>query len=149
MHKKVNIDQYYKKIEMFFYNKHLSSEDIEDLTQESICRIYESMKRFNHKSTISTWIYSICKNVYYEHIRRGKIIKEIYVESPFIDREISRIEINILLDRLPTKLKLIYDKKYKLGQTISEISRELEIPEGTIKYYIYEIKEFLKLSFKE
>lgn len=148
MHKDFNIEKYNKKIKLYFTNKNLTNEDIEDLTQETICRIYESLNRFSYRSSISTWIYAICKNVYYEYIRKSKTIEELNVESVFIDDETSRIEINILLERLPKRLKLIYDKRYQLGMTIKEISRELNIPQGTVKYYIYEIKKFLKLKYE-
>lgn len=139
-----DINIYIKKIKYFFQSKNLSREDIEDLTQESICRIYENLHRFKGKSSISTWIYSICRNVLYEKYKKSKKVKTLEFEPSVTDTENDKIELDLVLSKMPNYLKRVYDRKYRLNMKIKEISVDLSIPEGTIKYYIHLIKEYLK-----
>ncbi len=143
----IDISLYIKKIKYFFQAKNISREDIEDLTQESICRVYENIHKFNGNSSISTWIFSICKNVLYESYRKSPNVSSLEFEPAIKDTDKEKIELDIILSKMPGYLKRVYDRKYRLNMKIKEISAELNIPEGTIKYYIHQIKEYLKLNY--
>lgn len=44
----------------------------EELTQETFYNILKSFYRFREDSSVTTWIYSIAKNVYFKWVRKNK-----------------------------------------------------------------------------
>ncbi len=52
-----------------FTNSH---DEAEDLTQEVFVRLFKSLPRFNRKSELKTWIFSIAKKVAIDHYRKRK-----------------------------------------------------------------------------
>lgn len=46
------------------------SSDAEDIVQEVFLRVLQSWKRFNHKSSSKTWLWSITKNCIKEQLRK-------------------------------------------------------------------------------
>lgn len=48
--------------------------DAEDIAQEVFIELYKSLKKFNHKSTFSTWVYRIASNKSLDHLRsQGRV----------------------------------------------------------------------------
>ena len=54
--------------------------------------------------------------------------------------------VEMIIEYLPPLLKQVYEKKYVQNTKIREIAAELSIPEGTVKYYLYLIRKYLKES---
>ncbi|MFI8684856.1 RNA polymerase sigma factor [Rossellomorea sp. NPDC077527] len=48
--------------------------DAEDLTQEVFIRVLHHFSRYNHQSSIKTWILSIAKHVAIDHYRKKKFV---------------------------------------------------------------------------
>lgn len=137
--------KYQDKIKRFFKKNQLSFQDIEDLTQESLCRIFESIHNFKNRSSLNTWVYSICKYVLFDFFKRKK--KMIYhLEEQYISvaENSDSISNQFDIEKLPAYLRVIYKKKYRQNMKIWEISKEMSIPQGTVKYYLYKIRNILK-----
>ena len=134
-----------ERIRGFFRREQLRSDVIDDLTQEVLCRLFESAGRFRGESSPGTWIYGYCRNVLYEYFRR---------ERKFLPLEIDPVssapdpwDLAVLRSReekLPSRLRQIYEKKYRQGKKIREIAAELSLPEGSVKYYLYEIRKRMR-----
>ena len=135
---------YEHKINLFFRQKQLSREEREDLTQEVLCRLYESISRYQGKSSLATWIFSVCRYTLYEYYRKNHYNLDIDYYEPMVQDKTESIHYEIIVEKLPPSLKIIYNKKYRLNMTIREISRELAVPEGTVKYRLYEIRKRLR-----
>ena len=135
---------YEKRIGLFFSRHNLSSEEREDLKQESLCRIYESISNFKGSSSLGTWIFSICKNVLYEFFRNKKKLIQLDNYEIEVPDKTDYIVIEILVQNLPEYLKPVYQRKYKQNLKIKDIARELSMAEGTVKYYIHLIKKHLR-----
>ncbi|TYS78172.1 RNA polymerase sigma factor [Rossellomorea aquimaris] len=56
---------------LYFTNSHT---DAEDLTQETFIKVFKSYNRFEHRSSINTWILSIARRTAVDHYRKRKII---------------------------------------------------------------------------
>lgn len=56
--------------------------DAEDLTQEVFIRVLHHLSRYNHQSSIKTWILSIAKHVAIDHYRKKKFVS-IFKDSFF------------------------------------------------------------------
>ena len=138
------------RITRFFQKEQLSRETVEDLTQEVLCRCYESNSRFRGTSAPGTWIYAICRNVLYEYFRKKKTIGNINEFQLSVgdktEQLMSEIDLERARENLPSHLKVIYEKKYILHLKIREIAQDLSLPEGTIKYYLFVLRrEFKRL----
>jgi RNA polymerase sigma-70 factor (ECF subfamily) len=56
---------------LYFTN---SSNDAEDLTQETFIKVFRHYDAFQHKSSVKTWIFSIAKNIAIDYFRKKKTI---------------------------------------------------------------------------
>lgn len=136
--------RYEKRIHQFFKSHQLTTEEAEDLKQEALCRVYESISRFRGTSSLGTWIYGICRNVLYEHRRKNtRTVPILEYEIPVPDKT-DYIDFTSLVDSLPDYLKPVYDRRFRMDMKIREIARQLSMPEGSVKYYIFLIKKHLR-----
>lgn len=135
---------YESKIFRFYTGQNLTKEEAEDLQQETLCRIYESLPGFRGVSSLGTWIYSICKNVLFEHRRKQfRTVPLGETEIPVPDKT-EYIDFQTMVDSLPHYLKPIYMRRFKLYMPVKEIALQLNMPEGTVKYYLHLIRKQLK-----
>ncbi|WP_075602511.1 RNA polymerase sigma factor [Saccharicrinis aurantiacus] len=63
------INSYKEKVINICYSYCNNQHDAEDIAQEVFIELYKSMKKFNHKSTFSTWIYRIASNKSLDFLR--------------------------------------------------------------------------------
>lgn len=142
--------EYNRVIRAYFERRCRSPEDAEDLVQEASCAIISGYARFSHRSSLSTWIYAICRNVYYNHqYRSNRQQKAIFALSNTYEAqqkafEQTALEIRIELDKLSQPDKALYSLFYVQGKTISQIARVIGKPEGTVKYLLYRLRKKIK-----
>lgn len=136
-----------RTIRGYFSARMVAPQDLDDLTQEVFCRIYESLDRFRGESTLSTWIYSICRHVLYDFNRKKARFLSVEVPEIPIDDGLEKVELEILVEALPSYLRHVYERKYRRGMKIREIAEDLSLPEGTVKYYLFQIRERLKAIY--
>ena len=159
------VSAYQKKVFNIAFRMIGNLEDASDVSQEVFVKVYKSMKDFRGQSSFSTWIYRITVNVCMDELRKAKNKKVIYIDEDIrtddgeMKREIeddapgpeSIIEglelkqvvsdaINALLPdhRVVLVLRDIQDFSYE------EISRILNIPQGTVKSRINRARLILK-----
>lgn len=136
--------KYESKILRFYSGQNLTREESEDLKQETLCRIYESLPGFRGASSLGTWIYGICRNVLFEHRRRRIRTVPIGDEEIPVPDKTDYIDFQSLVDSLPQYLKPIYMRRFKLDMPVKEIADQLLMPEGTVKYYLHQIRKHLR-----
>ncbi|GAA0329682.1 RNA polymerase sigma factor SigX [Bacillus carboniphilus] len=56
---------------LYFTN---SKSEAEDLTQDTFIKVFKTYKKFQQKSTIKTWIFSIARHVAIDHYRKKKML---------------------------------------------------------------------------
>ena len=120
---------------------------MEDLTQEVLCAVLSSYKRFNGRSSETTWVYGICKNVLFNYLYRQRRSHDLIRKLSQNEPERSSFELFALRwagDRLsPPQKKLFYDF-YRDATPVRSIAAQLEVPEGTVKYRLYTLRQELK-----
>lgn len=127
-----------------------SSEAAKDLTQEVFLRAYKSIRRFEQRSSIKTWLYRIAYNTSMAYLSREKKSAERESESNTeqVDDSYKNNNIRIYLEKIIGMLKPDYravimlyyydDLKYE------EIADALNCPVGTVKIRLYRAKYELK-----
>ncbi|MGL5414329.1 MAG: RNA polymerase sigma factor [Clostridium sp.] len=141
-------DRIYNLAKLYTRNETLS----QDITQETLIKIYRYLDNFKGDSSIYTWIYKItintCKTMCirekkYSNIENVEFIKEEGYEEKVIE---SLEEGHLLeaLEKLKKEYKTVLYLYYYEHLKVKEISEVLEKKEGTIKTWLKRGKDALE-----
>jgi len=120
-----------------------SSEEAEDIVQETFVRVYQHRQSFNFKHCFSTWIYTIALNLARNELRKRKKFKFFEIS------EMQGNEKEFAVDaKIPSRLPQVLDKairglpeKYRIAFILrdveempyEEVAKVLGVPLGTVK----------------
>jgi RNA polymerase sigma factor (sigma-70 family) len=143
-----------------------NKEDRKDLAQDIYLKAYKNLPGFRFGSKLSTWIAQIAYNTCLDHVRKKKLV----LQDNFDDddtEELPRININNSLSSEPNAgifkkelagiLKMEIDKLSPIHKTLitlyhneemsyEEIAQVTQLPEGTLKSYLFRARKALKNS---
>src|ERR1700744_4419152 len=85
------VDRYQAKVFSIIYGILRNHNDAEDIAQQVFAKIYFSIKNFDFRSSLLTWIYKITVNECYDYLRKKRVRKLVY-ESDFSEEDANRIE---------------------------------------------------------
>ncbi len=85
------VDRYQAKVFSIIYGILRNRNDAEDIAQQVFAKIYFSIKNFDFRSSLLTWIYKITVNECYDYLRKKRVRKLVY-ESDFTAEESLRLE---------------------------------------------------------
>ena len=120
------------------------SQEADDIAQDALVRAYVASGSFLGLSKFSTWLFRIAYNCYIDRCRKIKP-ETIQPDSPQAldipatdetDAAFKYQQLYMALDRLPEKEKASIILHYFEDRSIKEIASILEIPPGTVKYYL-------------
>src|SRR5260370_3754721 len=103
--------------------------DTEDIGQQVFAKVYFSIRKFDFRSSLITWIYKITVNECYDYLRKKKVRKLVY-ESDLSEDEVRRVENSEpAIDRKPPVDADLARRDYlmKLLSKVSEEDRRLFI----------------------
>lgn len=126
----------------------------EDLTSETFLAAIKSLSRFEGRSDIKTWLFSIARHKWYEHLRKEKSVvsiddlienyisdeyepDELLVQTDMINR------ISELLEKENTRTRDIVMLRIE-GYSFYEIAKRYEISEGSARVIDFRTKKKLK-----
>ncbi|HEV2385958.1 MAG TPA: sigma-70 family RNA polymerase sigma factor [Candidatus Acidoferrales bacterium] len=132
------------------------SEDAEDVAQQVFVKAYFSLRRFDHRSKFSTWLYKIAVNECWNHLRKKKARPLVYA-SDLSEEQSERLEetgqpadtidpedaarlhdlVEWLLSHLDEKDRLMLVLKEMQGFSIEEISELLHLNPNTVKVRLF------------
>ena len=133
-----------------------NEEDRQDLIQEIMIQVWQSIHRYNNQFKISTWFYRISLNVAISFYRKSttrankyKMLSEQTAQIPIEDKTADEIQLN-LLEQFISELKEI-DKGlmilYLEDKSHAEIAEILGISISNVGTKIGRIKNRLKTQF--
>ena len=153
------VKQYEKPVYHFLFKMTQNVEDAEDLTQETLLKIYRKINKYNSTFKFSTWVFAIAKNTAYDWMRKNKnrellIINDTEnlfepisikkVDSPEYEAKSGIIDLKKAMDKIRPVYKSVLDLFYIQGFSYKEIASIHQIPVNTVKTYIYRAKLILK-----
>ena len=124
----------------------------DDIAQDALVRAYVASGSFLGLSKFSTWLFRIAYNCYVDHHRKPRLetvssdTKQA-LSVPATDETDSGFKHQRLyqaLESLPEKEKASLVLHYFDDRSIKEISSILQIPQGTVKYYLSTGRNHLK-----
>lgn len=129
-----------------------NEDDQKDLVQDIYLKAYKNLPSFQFKSKLSTWIANIAYNTTVNYLQK-KRIPIIEIENNFAitgNPELETIKteaveiLNAEIGKLPPLYKtliILYHLEELPNKEIAEITN---LPEGTIKSYLYRARKILK-----
>lgn len=133
-----------------------NEDDQKDLMQDIYLKAYQNLSSFQFKSKLSTWIANIAYNTTINYLQKRKIpvigiantIEEKFIatenpESATIKTEAVEI-LNAAIAKLPPLYKTLITLYHLEELPNKEISEITNLPEGTIKSYLYRARIILK-----
>lgn len=136
--------------------------DREELCQDVFLKVYNSLGTFSFQSKLSTWIASIAYRHALNHLRGKKmkmtdlpsddsaavVISSETPESVAAETDLNE-HIRALIDRLPDQYRTIITLYHLEEMSYAEIGAIMELPEGTVKSYLFRARTILKEHVKK
>src|SRR6201995_3967826 len=85
------VERYQSKVFSIIFGILRNRNDAEDIAQQVFAKIYFSIKNFDFRSSLLTWIYKITVNECYDYLRKKRVRKLVY-ESDFSSDDTLRME---------------------------------------------------------
>ena len=126
----------------------------EDLTSETFLSAIKSLPNFKGNSDIKTWLFSIARYKWYEHLRKEKHdiglddLTQLYIastndfESAMVCKEISD-RILFLLEKESERVRNILKMRIE-GYSFYEIAQKYDISENTARVIDFRAKKKIK-----
>ncbi|MGH9664709.1 MAG: RNA polymerase sigma factor, partial [Bryobacteraceae bacterium] len=157
------VERYQAKVFSIIYGILRNHNDAEDIAQQVFAKIYFSIKNFDFRSSLLTWIYKITVNECYDYLRKKRVRKLVY-ESDFSEEDSLRMEnsepamdqrapidetlarrdlVTKLLEKVsPEDRNLILLKEVE-GHSVEELSAMTGMNENTIKVKLFRTRQKL------
>ena len=133
-----------------------NEDDQKDLVQDIYLKAYQNLSSFQFKSKLSTWIANIAYNTTVNHLQKRKI-SIIEIETTTQDNfiihdnpELTTIKteeleiLNTAIAKLPPLYQTLITLYHLEELSNKEIAEITDLPEGTIKSYLYRARKSLK-----
>jgi RNA polymerase sigma-70 factor (ECF subfamily) len=127
----------------------------EDIMITAFMKVFQNLKKFEHKGSFEGWIRRIMINECISYIRVQKkttFIEDIhFTEEKYnnIESQFSVEDIQFLIDSLPDGYKMIFNLYAIEGYKHHEIAQMLGISEGTSKSQLSHARQLLQHNIKK
>lgn len=148
------IKQYQRLVEHMVARLIDNDEDREELCQDVFLKVYESLGSFKFDSRLSTWIATIAYRRSINFLKKTKkraleddLDSVEYAEGisdgSVEDQDYAKF-IRNLIDRMPVPYKTVLTLYHLDGFSYPEIVEIMNMPEGTVKNYLFRARARLK-----
>lgn len=143
--------KYAKTVYGFLLTKTQNPDLAEELTQETFYQAVKSIKNFKGKSSVSTWLCGIAKNLWYEYMRKQKNqvsleeASEIAVNSVEEDffKAWSNMKVLKVLHKLKEPMREVMYLRLIGNLTFRQIGEIMDKSENWARVTYYRGKEFI------
>ncbi len=121
------VERYQSKVFSIVHGIVRQRNDVEDISQQVFAKVYFSLRNFDFRSSLITWIYKITVNECFDYLRKKKVRKLVY-ESDMSEDESRRVENSApSVDRAPAADTSLARRDYivKLMEKVSGEEKEL------------------------
>jgi RNA polymerase sigma-70 factor (ECF subfamily) len=137
-----------------------STADAEDLAQDIMCEALAGLKKSSHIENLDAWYWTLARNRLCVYLRKKKYnaapIEEfggiIAPDTSPCDAIIGaedNARLNAALSRLSAIHRKVIVAFYLRGESIAQIARRLNVPEGTVKRRLHDARNDARKGFDE
>jgi len=157
------VERYQSKVFSIIHGIVRQRNDIEDIAQQVFAKVYLSLRSFDFRSSLITWIYKITVNECFDYLRKRKVRRLVYesdlsedevrrVENtdPAIERQISadsslaqRDYVLKLLTRVSEEERNLLILKEVEGFSVEELAAKTGMNENTVKVKLFRARQKL------
>lgn len=133
--------------------------DLEDVCQEVFMVVHRKLPEFEHRGTLRTWIFAICRRVAHTHRNRAHRRREVMSDAPLeiaitaiqsvnTERKQRLDQLDSVLNRLTEAKRLVY-VLYEIEQlSMTEIAEMVGCPLHTAFSRLYAARRQVESAFK-
>src|SRR6476469_7384431 len=157
------VERYQSKVFSIIHGIVRQRNDVEDIAQQVFAKVYLSIKSFDFRSSLITWIYKITVNECFDYLRKRKVRKLVY-ESDLSEDEVRRVEnteppgdrqpladadlarrdyVLKLLTRVSEEERMLLLLKEVQGYSVEELAAQTGMNENTIKVKLFRARQKL------
>jgi RNA polymerase sigma-70 factor, ECF subfamily len=143
-------------------------DDVEDVVQQVFLKVFVSLKRFDHRSAFSTWLYKVSVNECWDYLRKRKVRPLMY-ESDLSEDQVSRLDgvasaerppenpseraeardlLERMLEKLPDEDRQLLVLKEVEGFSVQELAEMLDLNVNTVKVRLFRSRARLMDVYK-
>lgn len=157
------VDRYQAKVFSIIYGILRNRNDAEDIAQQVFAKIYFSIKNFDFRSSLLTWIYKITVNECYDYLRKKRVRKLVYEsdfssedslrmensepatdQAPAVDHRLAQHDLIIkLLSKISEEDRSLILLKEVEGHSVEELAEMTGMNENTIKVKLFRARQKL------
>ena len=157
------VERYQAKVFSIIHGIVRQRNDVEDIAQQVFAKVYVSIRNFDFRSSLITWIYKITVNECFDYLRKRKVRKLVY-ESDLSEDEVRRVEnsepsvnrqtpadsslaqrdyVAKLLGRVSEEERMLLMLKEVEGYSVEELAERTGMNENTIKVKLFRARQKL------
>src|SRR5450432_150304 len=157
------VEKYQSKVFSIIHGIVRQKNDVEDIAQQVFAKVYFSIRNFDFRSSLITWIYKITVNECFDYLRKKKVRKLVY-ESDLSEDEVRRVEnsepsvdrqpsadstlarrdyVVKLLTRVSEEERMLLMMKEVEGHSVEELASMTGMNENTIKVKLFRARQKL------
>src|SRR5689334_21234813 len=157
------VERYQAKVFSIIYGILRNRNDAEDIAQQVFSKIYFSIKNFDFRSSLLTWIYKITVNECYDYLRKKRVRKLVYEsdfseedaqrmqntdaavdQGPAVDSRLAQKDLLVkLLAKLSAEDRSLLLLKEVEGHSVEELAQMTGMNENTIKVKLFRARQKL------
>lgn len=157
------VERYQAKIFSIIFGILRNHNDAEDIAQQVFSKIYFSIKNFDFRSSLLTWIYKITVNECYDYLRKKRVRKLVYEsdfseedaqrmqntdtaidQGPAVDTQLAQRDLVVkLLGKLSEEDRSLLLLKEVEGHSVEELAEMTGMNENTIKVKLFRARQKL------
>jgi RNA polymerase sigma-70 factor (ECF subfamily) len=142
------VEKYQSKVFSIIHGIVRHRNDVEDIAQQVFAKVFFSIRNFDFRSSLITWIYKITVNECFDYLRKKKVRKLVY-ESDLSEDEVRRVEnTEPSVDRAPSADATLARRDYvlKLMSRVSEEERALLMLKEVEGYSVEELADMMNMN---
>ncbi|SHM91306.1 RNA polymerase sigma-70 factor, ECF subfamily [Cyclobacterium lianum] len=154
------VETYQKRVYGMVRKMVIVHDDANDVVQNTFIKAFKNIHKFNHKSTLFTWIYRIAVNESLNFLEKKKrrnffsmedhheLMQAHIEESPLVDGNEIQKQLQKAILTLPEKQRLVFNLRYFEDLSYEDISAMTDTSVGSLKasyhHAVKKIEEILK-----
>ena len=151
-YQKILFEMYFKDMMSVCLRYTKDEDEANDVLQDGFVKVFEKLELYKGEGVLKGWIYSIMVRTAIDHYRRHQrekrhLVFETANAEPIeaeIEAQISAEELLAIIQTLPNIPRMVFNLFAIEGYSHKQISEELNISEGTSKWYLCEARKALK-----
>ena len=157
------VERYKSKVFSIIHGIVRQRNDVEDIAQQVFAKVYLSLRNFDFRSSLITWIYKITVNECFDYLRKRKVRRLVY-ESDLSEEEVRRVEntdpaierqmpadsslaqrdyVLKLLTRVSEEERMLLILKEVEGFSVEELAIKTGMNENTVKVKLFRARQKL------